>query len=54
MMDKIFPNGPTLVLVITNDSQVFLNDGICSAFELYGGRCQEIKNLVRDLDLGKT
>ncbi len=54
MMDKIFPNGPTLVLVITNDSQVFLSDGICSAFELYGGRCQEIKNLVRDLDLGKT
>ena len=53
MKDKIFPKAPTLVLVITNDSTVFLKDGICSAFELYGGRCQEVKNLVRDLDLGK-
>ncbi len=53
MKDKLFPKAPTLVLVITNDSTVFLKDGICSAFELYGGRCQEVKNLVRDLDLAK-
>ena len=53
MKDKIFPKVPTLVLVITNDSTVFLKDGICSAYELFGGRCQEVKNLVRDLDLAK-
>lgn len=53
MIDKKFPGAPTLVLVITNDSTVFLKDGICSAFELFGGRCQEVKNLVRDLDLAK-
>ena len=53
MKDKLFPGGPTIVLVITNDSAVFLKDGICSAFELFGGRCQEVKNLVRDLDLAK-
>ena len=53
MKDKIFPHGPTLVLVITNDSAVFLKDGLCSAYELFGGRCQEVKYLVRDLDLAR-
>ena len=53
MIEKRFPKAPTLVMVITNDSTVFLKDGICSAYELFGGRCQEIKNLVRDLDLAK-
>ncbi len=41
------------MLVITNDSTVFLKNGICSAYELFGGRCQEVKNLVRDLDVAK-
>ncbi|MCQ2070834.1 MAG: hypothetical protein MJZ68_06865 [archaeon] len=50
MMAKAYPAAPTLVLVITNDSTVFLKDGICSAFEMFGGRCTEVKNLVARLD----
>ena len=53
MMEKAYPKAPTLVLVITNDSTVMLKDGICSAFELFGGRAQEVKNLVARLDLAK-
>ncbi|MCQ2085498.1 MAG: hypothetical protein MJZ21_05055 [archaeon] len=51
MMAKAYPTAPTLVLVITNDSTVFLKNGIASAFEMFGGRCQEVKNLVARLDL---
>lgn len=50
MMAKPYPDAPTLVLVITNDSTVFLKTGIASAFEMFGGRCQEVKNLVARLD----
>lgn len=50
MMAKAYPAAPTLVLVITNDSAVFLKNGICSAFEMFGGRCQEVKKLVARLD----
>src|SRR5574344_2671431 len=50
MQSKAFPKAPTLVLVITNDSTVFLKDGIASAFEMFGGRPQEVKNLVAQLD----
>ena len=32
------------VLVITNDSTVFLKDGICSAKDMFGGRVAEVKN----------
>lgn len=50
MMAKPYPTAPTLVLVITNDSAVFLKDGIGSAFEMFGGRCTEVKKLVARLD----
>lgn len=33
------------VLVITNDSTVFLSDGFVSAYDMFGGRCTEVKNL---------
>ena len=33
------------VLVITNDSTVFLSDGYVSAYEMYGGRLTEVRNL---------
>lgn len=33
------------VLVITNDSTVFLSDGFVSAYDMYGGRFTEVKNL---------
>lgn len=39
------------VLVVTNDSSVFLmKNRIASAFELFGGRMTEVKNLVARLD----
>ncbi len=50
MIAKPYPEAPTLVLVITNDSTVFLKPGVSSAFEMFGGRCQEVKNLVARLD----
>lgn len=53
MQSKAFPKAPTLVLVITNDSTVFLKDGIASAFEMFGGRAQEVKHLVARLDLAQ-
>lgn len=53
MLPKAYPKAPTMVLVITNDSAVMLKNGICSAFELFGGRAQEVKNLVARLDLAK-
>ena len=31
-------------LVITNDSTVFLKDGLCSAREMFGGRVSEVRN----------
>ena len=50
MMAKPYPDAPTLVLVITNDSGVFLKTGVSSAFEMFGGRCTEVKKLVARLD----
>ena len=38
------------VLVITNDSTVFLKKGLATAFEMFGGRVVEIKKLVARLD----
>jgi hypothetical protein len=38
------------VLVITNDSEVFLSDKFVSAFEMFGGRMTEVKDLVGRLD----
>ena len=37
------------ILVISNDSTVFLKDGFVSAFEMFGGRLTEVKNLVERL-----
>lgn len=37
------------VMVVTNDSTVFLSDGFVSAFEMFGGRMTEVKNLVTEL-----
>ena len=53
MKPKAHPLAPTLVLVITNDSAVFLRSGIASAFEMFGGRMEEVKRLVARLDLAK-
>ncbi|MFA6804752.1 MAG: hypothetical protein WCQ23_03815 [Candidatus Methanomethylophilaceae archaeon] len=39
-----------LIFVVTNDSTVFLKDGIASAFEMFGGRMTEVKELVARLD----
>ena len=41
------------VLVITNDSTVFLKKGLTSAFEMFGGRAEEVKKLVAKLDLAE-
>lgn len=38
------------VLIITNDSAVFLKKGLATAFEMFGGRTEEIKKLVARLD----
>jgi len=41
------------ILVITNDSTVFLKKGLTSAFEMFGGRAEEVKRLVAKLDLAE-
>ncbi|MCL2032820.1 MAG: hypothetical protein FWG96_06090 [Methanomassiliicoccaceae archaeon] len=41
------------VLVITNDSTVFLKKGLATAFEMFGGHVEEIKKLVARLDTAK-
>ena len=33
------------ILVITNDSTVFLSDGFVSAYDMFGGRLTEVRNL---------
>jgi len=38
------------ILVITNDSTVFLKKGLATAFEMFGGRTEEVKKLVARLD----
>lgn len=38
------------ILIITNDSTVFLKKGLATAFEMFGGRTEEIKKLVARLD----
>lgn len=38
-----------LILVISNDSTVFLSNGFVSAFDMFGGRLTEVKNLVTRL-----
>jgi hypothetical protein len=42
------------VLVITNDSTVFLKKGLASAFEMFGGRMTEVKHLVARLDTAEN
>ena len=37
------------VLVITNDSSVFLRKGLCSAEDMFGGRVREVRNFCRRL-----
>lgn len=39
-----------LILIVTNDSTVFLEEGLASAFDMFGGRTTEIKELVARLD----
>jgi len=41
------------VLVVTNDSTVFLKKGLATAYEMFGGRTTEIKNFVERLDTAK-
>ena len=41
------------VLVITNDSTVFLKKGLATAYEMFGGRTTEIKKFVARLDTAK-
>jgi hypothetical protein len=38
------------IMVVTNDSTVFRSKGIDSAFNMFGGRATEVKNLVARLD----
>ena len=38
------------ILVISNDSTVFLSNGFVSAFEMFGGRLTEVKKLVERLN----
>ncbi len=38
------------ILVLSNDSTVFLSNGFVSAFEMFGGRLTEVKRLVERLD----
>ena len=38
------------ILVLSNDSTVFLSNGFVSAFEMFGGRLTEVKKLVERLD----
>ena len=38
------------ILVISNDSTVFLSNGFVSAFDMFGGRLTEVKNLVKRLN----
>jgi len=39
--------------VVTNDSTVFLKKGLATAFEMFGGRAEEVKRLVARLDTAK-
>ncbi|MCL2296444.1 MAG: hypothetical protein FWC29_05145 [Methanomassiliicoccaceae archaeon] len=41
------------ILIITNDSTVFLKKGLATAFEMFGGRTEEIKKLVARLDTAR-
>ena len=41
------------VLVVTNDSTVFLKKGLATAYEMYGGRAIEVKKFVERLDTAK-
>ncbi|MCL1811545.1 MAG: hypothetical protein FWG41_04950 [Methanomassiliicoccaceae archaeon] len=41
------------VLVVTNDSTVFIKKGLATAYEMFGGRTEEIKSLVARLDTAK-
>ena len=47
------PDRP-LILIITNDSTVFLKHGLASAFEMFGGRVEEIKKFVERLDTAEN
>lgn len=50
MQLKVAGNSRKKILVISNDSTVFLKEGFVSAFEMFGGRLTEVKNLVARLD----
>jgi hypothetical protein len=41
------------ILVVTNDSTVFLKKGLAPAFEMFGGHVEEIKKLYTRLDDAK-
>lgn len=43
-------DGEHYVLVITNDSTVFLTDKWVSAFEMFGGRVTEVEKLVCEIE----
>lgn len=52
-MTKIYAETKLMkrILIVTNDSTVFLvKNRIATAFELFGGRVTEVKNLVKRLD----
>lgn len=38
------------ILIVTNDSTVFLKQGLCTPWDAFGGRVTEVKNLVARLD----
>lgn len=50
MADRVQPLGHRSpnkrILVISNDSAVFLSSGFVSAYDMFGGRLTEVKNLV--------
>jgi hypothetical protein len=50
MEPKAVKSNDKRVMVISNDSNVFLKKGIASAFEMFGGRLVEVKHLVARLD----
>jgi hypothetical protein len=47
---KTSGNNLRSVLIVTNDSTVFLKKGLATAFEMFGGHAEEIKKLYNRLD----
>ena len=44
------PSGKKSLLIVTNDSEVFLSKKLESAGDLFGGRVTEIKNFVKSME----